>query len=217
MSIKLQQDLDQIKRDLLYLGSMAKDSVEKSLVAVIGANENLAREVIDDDEAIDRKEVQIEKKCLEILALMQPVAQDLRFITSVMKINSDLERMGDSAVSIARRTIHFAKRERIEMPKDLKRMSELAIEMVLGSLQALIHQNATEAKQIRDKDKGVDDLQGAMFKYVKEQILKNPQAVSVWLDVFTITHRIERIADLATNICEEVIYMVEGTIVRHQK
>lgn len=217
MSKILHQEMEKLKRDLLFLGSLVKEAVEKSISAFYDCNKPMAENVIEDDQKVDQKEVDIEQSCLQILALHQPVAEDLRFIASVMKINSDLERMGDSAVSIARRAVHYAERNPISLPSDLREMSQYALSMVQDSLSAFVNKDVTVAHEVCRRDKEVDERQAQMFRKLKEIMKEDSEMVSVSLDVFTITKRLERIADLATNICEDVIYMVEGKIIRHKR
>jgi len=215
MSRHLQHELEQLNRDLLYIASLVKENVRKSMIAFYERRTELAHEVIAGDEKIDQKEVQVEEECLKLLALHQPVAQDLRFIAVVMKINNDLERMGDSAVGIARRSIHIVKEVPCKIPQDLKVMTEKAVKMVDASLDAFIRKDAILAAKVCEEDDEVDVLQKSILKQLQQEMETHPAVIPSALDVFTITRRIERIADYATNICEDVIYMVEGNIVRH--
>ncbi|MCB0309343.1 MAG: phosphate signaling complex protein PhoU [Bdellovibrionales bacterium] len=215
MSKHLQNELENLNRDLLYIASLVKENVRKSMVAFYERRVELAREVIEADEKIDQKEVQVEEECLKLLALHQPVAQDLRFIAVVMKVNNDLERMGDSAVGIARRAIHIVKEVPCKTPGDLKVMTEKAVKMVDDSLDAFIRKDVEAAKAVSMADDEVDVLQKNILKQLRKDMESDPKTIPSALDVFTITRRIERIADYATNICEDIIYMVEGNIVRH--
>lgn len=215
MSRHLQNELEQLNRDLLYIASLVKESVRKSMISFHDRRADLAQEVIEADNKIDEKEVQVEEECLKLLALHQPVAQDLRFIAVVMKINNDLERMGDGAVGIARRTIHIMKEVPCKIPEDLKLMAEKTIQMMDASLDAFIRRDVEAARQVCIQDDEVDKFQKNILKQLQKDMENDPKTIPSSLDVFTITRRIERIADYATNICEEVIYMVEGNIVRH--
>ena len=215
MSKHLQNELDQLNRDLLYIASLVKENVRKSMVSFYERRTELAEEVIEGDEKIDQKEVQVEEECLKLLALHQPVAQDLRFIAVVMKVNNDLERMGDSAVGIARRAIHILKEVPCKVPEELKTMTERAIQMVDDSLDAFIRKDAGAARAISGRDDEVDQLHKSILKQLQKSMEEDPKTIPSALDVFTITRRIERIADYATNVCEDIIYMVEGNIVRH--
>ena len=187
------------------------------MMAFFDNRQDLAEQVVDDDRIIDEREVEIEEECLKLLALHQPVAEDLRFIAAVMKINNDLERMGDSAVGIARRSLHYAQRKPIALPEELKKMTIIANTMVEQSLKAFVERDTALARAVCKKDDEADQLQASILKDLKNVMKTDSESISVALDLFTITRRLERIADLATNISEDVIYMVEGHIVRHNK
>ena len=217
MQRHLHRELDNIKKDLLFVGSLVKDSVEKAIVAFNESNTELADEVIAQDKKIDAREVEIEEECLKLLALHQPVAEDLRFITAVMKINNALEGMGDSATSISKRCLHYAKRAPIAIPDELSQMSEKTVNMIEQTLKAFFQKDDVLAKEVIKLDDDVDDLQADILSKLKNIMKNDANHISVALDVFTITRRLEGIADLATNICEDIIYMVKGEIVRHQR
>lgn len=216
MSQHLQRELEQLMRDLLSIGAMVQEGIKMAIVAFNEYRSDLANEVLERDKKIDQHEVEVEEECLKLLALHQPVAEDLRFITAVMKINNDLERMGDGAVSIAKRTLHLTKEEPFTPPEDLKKMADLTTQMVRDSLNAFVKKDAEFARQICVNDDQVDVLHRSIIRELRKTMKENPNAIESALDVFTTTRRLERIADLATNIAEDVVYMVEGEIIRHR-
>lgn len=216
MSAHLVSELEQLKRKLLHLGWMAEQSVRKGGLALKTLDAKQAREVILMDHEIDLAEVEIEEDCLKILALHQPVANDLRFVISTLKINNDLERIGDLGVNIAERTIYLGKQPPVPIPFDFENMWQLALDMVKRSLDALVRLDINLAKKVCEDDDAVDTINKDMYKRVYEGIRKNPEHVESLIHYLSISRHLERVADYATNICEDVIYMIEGRIVRHQ-
>jgi phosphate transport system protein len=175
----------------------------------------LAQEVITGDHNIDGMEVELEEECLKVLALHQPVAIDLRVIIAVMKMNIDLERIGDLAVDIAERGKYFATHEHVQLPFDFPAMSKKAQDMLQKSLDALVNLDKDLATQVCADDDDVDDLHSCMFQKVEDAIQAQPQYVEQFIGYLSVSRYLERIADHATNIAEDVIYLVEGNIVRH--
>lgn len=216
MSAHLVNELELLKKKLLHLGWLAEQSVRNGGLALKGLDTKLAREVISMDHQIDLAEVEIEEDCLKILALHQPVANDLRFVISALKINNDLERIGDLGVNIAERAIYLSQQPPVLIPFDFENMWQLALDMVKRSLDALVRLDVIEAKKVCEDDDAVDALNKAMYKKVYEEIRKNPKHVESLIHYLSISRHLERVADYATNICEDVIYMIEGRIVRHQ-
>jgi len=172
-------------------------------------------EVINGDTEIDKLEVEIEEDCLKILALYQPVAIDLRFIVAVLKINNDLERVGDLAVSISERAENLTKREKIKFPSELQQMLDKSQNMLRLSLDSLVNLDAKTAQMVCNLDNEVDELNRIMYDKIKAEINNNPDDPTPYLMMLTISKVLERIGDQATNIAEDVIYMIEGKIVRH--
>ncbi|MCY4523643.1 MAG: phosphate signaling complex protein PhoU, partial [Halobacteriovoraceae bacterium] len=175
----------------------------------------LAREILNMDDQIDYKEVEIEEECLKILALYQPVAIDLRFLIGVLKMNNDLERIGDLCVNIARRSMFLAKRPPTTPPFDLATMAEKSTLMLHRAIDSLINMNADLARQVCADDQEIDKLNRGMYQKVYEAIKKNPDHVEELIQYLSASRYLERIADYTTNIAEDVIYMVDGSIVRH--
>ena len=216
MARHLQQEIEKLKGKLLALVANAKDAVEKAVKSVDERDACLAQAVVEGDEEIDRAEVDLEEDCLKILALYQPVATDLRLIVSVMKINNDIERIGDLAVNIAERTLFLCTEPPIEAPSDLADMRTKALAMLTGSLDSLARQDTKRAREVRTGDDEVDDLNRQIFREFSAAVRKNPENVECLLSYLSVGRHLERIADYATNIAEDVIYLMEGEIVRHK-
>lgn len=217
MSKHLQNDLEKLKRHILAIGALVEESVENATHAFCARDVDLAKKVIDDDELVDQWEVNLEEECLKLLALYQPVAEDLRFIASTIKVNSDLERMGDYCVKISKRTLSMSKEAPIEIPLQIQKMIDLTKKMVRDSLDAFSRKDASHSRKICQSDDEVDALRKEMIKLLRTNIQKEPKFVDQFLDLLTVTQGIERIADLATNIAQDVVYMVEGEIIRHKE
>lgn len=217
MPARLQKELDKLKRQFLALGAMVEEHVDMAIRAVEKKDAALAEEVIKGDHKVDEIEVEIEEECLKLLALYQPVAEDLRFIISVIKINHDLERIGDEAVNIAERMVYISTRTPVPVSFDYKLMSEKARAMLKSSLDALVNMDEKLAQEVRLKDDEVDQINRDIYDHVKQAILENPDKGGYLINLFAIARSLERIADHATNIAEEVIYLVQGIIKRHQR
>ncbi|UCE65022.1 MAG: phosphate signaling complex protein PhoU [Candidatus Zixiibacteriota bacterium] len=216
MPAKLKKEIDRLKNQILKLGAEVESSVRLAVKSVLERDSVLAKKIIDKDEEIDSFEVEIEEDCLKILALHQPVAIDLRFIVAVLKINSDLERIGDLAVNIAEREVIISSKRETKFPLGFEEMSEKALIMLRKSLEALINLDTKIAAEVIDMDDALDDMNRRMYDRVKENIRAEIENLSCMVQFLTIARNLERMGDLATNICEDVIYMVDGDIVRHQ-
>ena len=211
----LQKDIENLKNKVITMGGEVEDRVVKATLSIIKRDEKLANDVIKADSDIDQMEVDIEEHCLKILALYQPVAIDLRFIIAVLKINNELERVGDIAVNIAERGAFLATHKEIEIPYDINKMATKVENMLTRSIDALVHMDVQLAHKIRAEDDEVDAYNRDMYKRVKETIIENPEHISCLLHAVSAGRHLERIADLATNIAEDVIYLVDAEIVRH--
>ena len=215
MTIHFIKEIERLKTRILSLSAYVEESVIMEVKSPNNRDADLAREVLQRDRKIDEAEVDLEEECLKILALHQPVAQDLRFIIAVLKINNDLERIGDLAVNIAYRAEKFSQRQHYEVPRELLVMAEKTKSMLTNGLDALVNLDVETAERVCDQDDEVDELHQKMYHLVKEKIVKSPEAFSNLFKITEISHQLERIADLATNIAEDVIYMVNGRIIRH--
>jgi phosphate transport system protein len=212
----IERQIVQLKEKILRVGTLVEEAISKSITALINRDSALAQRVMASDEEIDRMEVEVEEECLKILALYQPVAADLRLVVAALKINNDLERMGDLAKNIAKRVAQLADAGPIDLPAEIRTMATLAQEMVRQSLDAVVNGDTALARQVREEDDAVDDARQRVRRMVLKGIKVEPDRVECLLRVNSVSKHIERIADMATNIAEDVIYMVEGDIVRHR-
>jgi len=215
MAKQLPRQLDGLKKKILFVGTLVEEAIAKAISAMINRDANLANSVIEADAEIDRMEVDVEEECLKILALYQPVAADLRFVVAVLKINNDMERMGDLARNIAKRVVFLANCDRFDLPVDFRGMASRAKSMVKLSLDALVNSDSALAQSVREADDEVDALRRSIEEQIKEQITNHIERADCLMALSSVARHLERIADMATNIAEDVIYMVEGEIVRH--
>ncbi len=216
MSNRLRFEIEKLKKRLLAISALVEENVQQAVQAVQERDEIRAKCVIAADTEIDLREVDLEEECLKILALYQPVASDLRFIVAVMKINNDLERIGDLAVNIAERAHYLATHAPVTSPFDLSNMAETTRTMLRKCLDALINLDSDIAKEVLTLDTIVDDFNRQMYALVSEAIRRNPEHMETFLQLLSVSRYLERIADHATNIAEDVLYMLYGEIVRHQ-
>lgn len=216
MAVHLQRQIESLKQKILFVGTLVEEALAKSISALVNRDRNLAKAVIDQDAEIDRMEVEVEEEVLKTLALYQPVAADLRFVVAVLKINNDLERMGDLAKNIAKRVLFLTQCERIDLPADFRSMAAKTQAMVKQSLDALVNSDPALARTVRSSDDQVDQLRRNIQQAIEQQIVKHPPQTECLMRLTSVSRHLERIADMATNIAEDVIYMVEGEIVRHQ-
>jgi phosphate transport system protein len=210
-----QREINLLKKKILSVGAVVEERIAGSITAVMKQDAELARQIAAGDDEIDRMEIDVEEECLKILALYQPVAVDLRFVVAVLKINQDLERMADLASNIGRRAEHLAAMPKAEIPTQLEKMSKHTQDMVKHCLDAFVESNEATARQVCISDDEVDQHNREMHVMIQEQIRENPDDVERLLNLLSISRHLERIADLATNIAEDVIYTVRGDIVRH--
>jgi phosphate transport system protein len=215
MSIHLHRDLEKLQKRILALAGDVEENVEKAVRALFNRDAQMALALIEGDTAIDLEENQIEEDCLKILALHQPVAVDLRRVTAILKINTDLERMGDLAVNIAERVYALTRSPEVPIPAHFQQMCDLTNTMVRDSLDAFVNLDQALARRVCRLDEEVDrfnrDIIGEVITYMK----KSSDNVEIGLNLFSVSRQLERIADHATNIAEDVVYLVEGAIIRH--
>lgn len=216
MTRHIDREIEKLKRKILALSAVVEGSVQRAVQALATRDDALATEVIDRDEEIDHAEVDVEEECLKALALYQPVAIDLRFIIAILKINNDLERIGDEAVNIAERVRFLSRQERVTIPFDFALMSEKTQAMLRTSLDALVNMDAGQAHAVGLADDEVDELNRQAYLRVQQAIQQNPEKVEALIHLLSISRHLERIADYATNIAEDVIYMIQGEIIRHK-
>lgn len=216
MKRHLQVELERLKKRILLMGGMAEESVQNAVKALKSRDMDLAERIIAGDQAMNELEVEIEEECLKIMALHQPVAVDLRFIAAVIKINNDLERVGDMAVNIAERVLTVAKRPPAHLAFDFDEMAARVEAMLKMSLDSLVNLDVDMAYKVGTMDDEVDAMKIQCYDLVKEALKKEPDRANCLINLLLVSRHLERIADHATNIAEEVIYMVDGEIHRHK-
>jgi phosphate transport system protein len=215
MSKHLERDLESLEREILDQSSRVEEMIAKACQALVERNAELAAEVTASEIGINAREVKIEEECLKILALHQPVAVDLRRTATVLKINTELERIADLAVNIAERTISLAEYPQFEIPAKLERMFNRASDMVHEALDAFVDQNVDVARDVCRRDDEVDEYNRRVIDDLLDIMRSKPEQVEAALHFFSVCRHVERIGDCATNIAEDVIYLVEGEIARH--
>ena len=215
MAKHLQRELERLKKRILALGAMVEERVRMAIRAVEMGDRDLADKVIKNDFEVDEFEVEIEEECLKLLALHQPVAVDLRFLIVVIKLNAELERIGDEAVNIAKCMGYMEGNRDLDFPSDYVPMAEKAESMLTKSLDSLVNLDLDLAFRVLTLDDDVDHMNAAIHEYVKKAIQDDPGHTNAMINFLLIARHLERIGDHATNIAEEVIYMIEGEIVRH--
>ncbi len=216
MSIHLIRDLEQLHRNVLTMCASVEEMIEIAVDILHKRDFERARELNSRDDLIDALDVQIEEECLKLLALHQPVATDLRRITTVMKISGELERVADLGVNIAERACGVASSPEIYIPEDLKQMSTLAMAMLHRSIDSYVHLDPTLARQICLQDDDVDQLNRSIISELTALMQRQPNLIEPAIHLFSASRQIERVADHATNIAEDVVYLVEGEIIRHR-
>ena len=216
MTRHIEHQIAQLKNSILRFGTIVEEAISLSNTALFKQDVALAKKVLENDSEIDRLEVELEEECLKVLALYQPVAADLRFVVAVLKINNDLERIGDLAGNIAKIVSQLTTTGPLKLPEEISIMAKQAEEMVKNSLDAVVKADPDLARQVRREDDVVDAGRQAVRELVMQRIRKNPEKVESLLQINSVSKHLERIADMATNIAEDVIYMVEGEIVRHR-
>ncbi|MEW5796705.1 MAG: phosphate signaling complex protein PhoU [Candidatus Zixiibacteriota bacterium] len=216
MTRHFQNEIERLKKRILHLAALVEESLQKAVRSVVDRDLALAQGVIAGDEVIDALEIEVEEDCLKILALHQPVAADLRYVVAVLKINNDLERIADLAVNIAERVQVLATATAFKAPFDLGPMLHDSLNMVRNSVDALVAHDAAQARRVRAQDEAIDEHLRSAFRLGQDQMRRQPENVEYLVCLLTVARNLERIADHATNIAEDVVYMIEGEIVRHR-
>lgn len=216
MSIHLQRDLDNLQRHILSLAGLVEAAIFKATRALRERNVGLAQEVVEGDSQIDLEENTITEECLKVLALHQPVAGDLRRIATAMMAVVDLERMGDLAEEIAERAVHLSHLPPLPFPDGLETMTDLALTMVRQALNAFVNVDADLARRVIRMDDAVDEYNDKLISIITRTMREQPEMIESALSQFSVVRHVERIADHATNIAEDVCYQVEGQLIRHQ-
>jgi phosphate transport system protein len=215
MERHFEQELNELKERLLWMGGLAERAVHNAVESLLDANEAAAARVVEEESAINEMQIEIDDRVMQLLALRQLMATDLRFVLAVSRINADLERIGDQAVNIAQSAQRIARHPRVKPYVDLPRMSQMAEEMVRDSLNAVVHRDTALARSVLQRDDQVDLLRDQMFRELLTYMMENSSVVFPAFELILVAKNLERIGDHATNIAEDVIYMVEGHDVRH--
>ncbi len=215
MTRHFHEELDALKQTLLAMGGLVEDQMRHAMQALVDRDDALAKEVIERDRQVNAYEVEVDEQCVELLALHQPTAVDLRFITTAMKIVTDLERIGDQAVNIGQRVIELNREPQLKPYIDLPRMAARAQAMVKESLDAFVARDTELAHRVRAEDDEVDALKEQIFRELLTFMMEDPRSIPRAIRLILISRCMERVADHATNIAEMVIYLVEGKMVRH--
>ncbi len=210
------QELDELKQNLLRMAAMAEDAVRKSVISVMSRNSELARDVITDDINLNRMELAIEDQAFKLLALRQPLATDLRLTTAALRIATELERIGDQGVNIAERALELNSRPPVELPIDLQVMADMALGMVRTSIDAFVQQDPKLAIQVCQRDVEVDLLDDEYIQKILDVMIKESRWVTRLHHFIIIVRNLERTADLATNIAEDIVFIVEGRVIKHR-
>jgi phosphate transport system protein len=198
------------------MASLVEEAIHRSIKALVDRDEELALLVLNSDDAINMAEIRIDDLCLKLVALHQPAAIDLRFIASAMKINTELERMGDQAVNIAERTIELLKEPLLKPLIDIPRMAELSQKMVKDSLDAFVRKDTELAREVCRRDDEVDAIDDQIFRELLTYMMEDPRTITRAVQLILVSRHLERISDHATNIAEDVIYMVQGKTIKHR-
>jgi phosphate transport system protein len=214
MPARLQKEIGKIKKEIVSLGAMVEDRLHRAIYAVKNEDLDLAQKIIDTDFQIDEREIEMEEECLKILALYQPVAMDLRMLVAVIKINNDLERIADYAANIALRFKTSCK-DAGRFRYDYTPMADLTAKMLRMSLDALVQMDVDMVYEVRDMDTDVNKMRDEAYDIMKKDIKRFPEKVGKIINMYLISRHLERIGDHTTNIAEEVIYLIEGEIIRH--
>lgn len=215
MAVLMEHELTELKKRLLELSAAVEGRVKQAVQALLTEDRQLAEKVKSGDAEIDNMEIELEEDCLKVLALHQPVATDLRFIVSILKINNDLERVADFAVNIAERAIDLSGAIKIECPYDIAKMAEAVESMLKMALDALVEKDTTLARRTIEMDDEVDAMHKANFTAVKEAIKNDLTYLDGLVYYLSISRYLERMGDLVTNIAEDIVYQVDGEIIRH--
>jgi phosphate transport system protein len=210
-----ERDLEALKEQLLRMGGRAEAIVFKAVESLRRRDERLAHEVLADDRLIDQLEIDIDGRCVSLLALQQPMARDLRFITAALKISNDLERVGDHGVNIAGSAVRLSGQPEPKPLVDIPRMAELAGGMLHESLDAFVRHDAETARRICLRDDAVDQLNRQVFHELLNTMMEDPTTITRGMELILVARNLERVADLATNVAEEVVFIAEARVIKH--
>ncbi len=210
------QQLGSLRKNLIQMASMVETAIANAIKSLMERNSELARQVVDSDDKVDGLELEIDKQCVDLLALRQPMAMDLRFITSAIKIINNLERMGDLAVNIAERVIPLNQEPQLKPLIDIPRMATITQTMVKDSIDAFVNRDTELARSVYERDSTVDALNDQIFRELLTYMMQDPGNITRAVHLILISRHLERIADHSTNIAEEVVYIVKAKVVKHR-
>lgn len=209
------EELGKLKEALLRMASLAELSVAQALKSLVQRDKTLAQKVHADDDQLDRLQIEIDDRCIKLLAMRQPVAKDLRFIAMAMKISTDLERIGDQSVNIAHRAEELNKEPLLKPLVDIPHMAEIGRGMIRDTLDAFVYEKSDLARQVIQRDQQVDDLNRQLHRELTSFMIEDPHTITRCLNLMSVAHNLERIGDHATNIAEEIVYLYEARDIRH--
>jgi phosphate transport system protein len=209
------QEFDALKRELVHMAALAEAAIGNAIRALLLRDVQAADDVLRADDAINRMELAIDERCLRMLALYQPEASDLRFLAMALKINNDLERIGDQAVNIAERTLELLKEASLKPLIDIPHLAQLVQAMLKHSVDAFVHRDTALARSVCQRDDEVDVLDDQMFRELLTYMMQDPRTITRAVNLILVSRHLERVADHATNIAEDVIYLVEGRHIKH--
>lgn len=215
MERKFDEELKNLKEKILKLGALVEGQVQNAIKALVKRDSKLAQDVIEKDAQVNRLEVEIDEECIRLIALRQPAGSDLRFITTAMKLVTDLERIGDLAVDICERAMELNLEPQLKPYIDIPRMAEISMQMLKGALDAFVNRDSKLAQEVCARDDEVDNLNVQIFRELLTFMVEDSHTITRAVRISYISKYLERIADHATNIAEMVVYLVEGKIIRH--
>jgi phosphate transport system protein len=216
MDTHFQKELRELKEGLLNMAALVEEAINTAVQSLVKRDSDLAKKTFEGEDRINEMEIDIEDKCVKLLALRQPMAADLRFITSAIKIVTDLERMGDQAFNIAERAISLNREPQLKPYIDIPKMAELTQSMVKDVLDAFVTQNSKLARSVCERDDLVDELNDQVFREILTFMMSDPQTITRAVHLMIVCRCLERIADHATNIAEDVIFMLDARVIKHQ-
>jgi len=214
---KYEEDLKKLREDILYMGGLVEDQIQKAVSSLVDRDSKLAETIIQRDHEVNRMDVEVDEICIQLLALHQPAARDLRFITTALKITTDLERIGDMAVNICERALELNGEPQLKPYIDIPRMAQISQRMIHESLDAFVREDTNLALKVCKDDQQVDDLNSQIFRETVSFMIEDPHTINRAMKIGFISKYLERIADHATNIAEMVVFMVKGKSIRHLK
>lgn len=214
---RYEEDLKKLRDDILTMGGLVEDQIQKAVKSLVDRDSGLAEITIQKDQEVNRLDVDIDGLCIRLLALRQPAAKDLRFITTALKITTDLERIGDMAVNICERALELNREPQLKPYIDIPRMAQISQRMIRESLDAFVREDTDLALKVCKDDQQVDDLNSQIFREIISFMVGDPQTINRAMKISSISKYLERIGDHATNIAEMVIFMVRGKSIRHLK